>query len=246
MSVGPGLRADTTKCDISAERTTRRVEDSRADPAKAGPAIVVKGASMFAPFIQKPRAKTVARTTKHSALPRLSVHGHDRETERGQTSRSVLETAPGPPGNQPAGATWDFSKVPLFPQRRTDLPERLTPASASQLAAPIQRRLTLGTIDDPLEHEADRLADEAMRMPGPRRGVRAAPPQINRKGAEGEAADELQAEKSDAEMVGAEAPDAVKKELRCPGRPLELPIRSFFEPRFGADFADVSVHHDER
>jgi hypothetical protein len=85
-----------------------------------------------------------------------------------------------------------------------------------------------------------------MRMPGPRRGVRAAPPQINRKGAEGEAADELQAEKSDAEMVGAEAPDAVKKELRCPGRPLELPIRSFFEPRFGADFADVSVHHDER
>ena len=67
------------------------------------------------------------------------------------------------------GLAWDFSKIPPFP------PERMSGEfqSPSQFPAPrlsgppIQAKLKVGAIDDPLEHEADRVADQVMRMPAP-------------------------------------------------------------------------------
>src|SRR5262249_17991354 len=99
---------------------------------------------MFAPLIVKPQAKTVARTSDNSALRRAPTFGHDRDIEQAQTSRDVLETAPRFPGDQPPGATWDFSKIPLYPQAPRDGPERPSPAPVPRIPGPIQRKLKVG------------------------------------------------------------------------------------------------------
>ena len=43
---------------------------------------------------------------------------------------------------------------------------------------------------------------------------------------------------------GAQAPDSVHDVLRSSGQPLDTAARSFLEPRFGRDFANVRVHSD--
>src|ERR1700744_4541463 len=50
-------------------------------------------------------------------------------------------------------------------------------------ARPLQPKLAIGAVDDPLEHEADRVADQVMRMPDPALSLASAPPQLSRKGA---------------------------------------------------------------
>ena len=74
-----------------------------------------------------------------------------------------------------AAPSWDFSNipVPLFP--------------ASCLPGPIQPKLQVGAVDDPLEHQADSVAEHVMRMPAP--NVSAAPLQVTRKCACEEAAE---------------------------------------------------------
>src|SRR5215472_4048044 len=59
--------------------------------------------------------------------------------------------------------------------------------------APVmQRKLEVGRADDPLEHEADRVAEQVMRMPDPDVSVRPASPQLSRKCAACEEAEKLQ------------------------------------------------------
>src|ERR1700728_4297998 len=45
----------------------------------------------------------------------------------------------------------------------------------------IQAKLEVGSVRDPLEYEADRVADQVMRMPDPSRSISIAPPQVSRK-----------------------------------------------------------------
>src|SRR5437870_1829237 len=40
------------------------------------------------------------------------------------------------------------------------------------------------------------------------------------------------------------APNIVNKVLDSPGQPLDMPTRSFMEPRFGRDFSEVRGHSD--
>lgn len=98
---------------------------------------------------------------------------------------------------------------------------------------------------DELEREADRVADAVVRVPTPTAG----PPEVTRStspvlrtkcaGCEEE---ELRREASgDGPVV---APPQVHDVLAAPGRPLDPRTRSFFEPRFGADFSGVRVHDD--
>ncbi|HEY4114163.1 MAG TPA: DUF4157 domain-containing protein [Rhizomicrobium sp.] len=56
-------------------------------------------------------------------------------------------------------------------------------------------------------------------------------------------AEQLQ-RKSAGDHEGAQAPRGVHEVLRSPGQPLDTSARSFLEPRFGRDFADVRVHTD--
>jgi outer membrane protein OmpA-like peptidoglycan-associated protein len=120
------------------------------------------------------------------------------------------------------------------------------PASAPWFGATpaplrIQAKLDIGRVDDPLEHEADRVAAQVMRMAAPPVDAGAAP-QVSRTCADCEDEERLQ-RKPDGPAPGA-APAAVHQVLRAPGRPLDAATRAFFEPRFGHDFSAVRVHSD--
>jgi hypothetical protein len=55
------------------------------------------------------------------------------------------------------------------------------PASTTQHGAPIiQRKLIVGEVNDPFEHEADRVADRVMRMADPSLSITAAPVRVSR------------------------------------------------------------------
>jgi hypothetical protein len=51
------------------------------------------------------------------------------------------------------GASWDFSKIPVFPSHRPTRPPSPFPFRAPPLAG-IQPKLAVGRVDDPLEHES--------------------------------------------------------------------------------------------
>ncbi|CAG0999566.1 hypothetical protein BURK2_02905 [Burkholderiales bacterium] len=95
----------------------------------------------------------------------------------------------------------------------------------------MQAKLTVGAPDDIHEQEADRLADQVMRMPEP-----SCPESI-----EGDEA----VRTKEAGGYESEAPSGLETDLdamRGSGTPLSEAERSFFEPRFGADFSRVRLH----
>ena len=111
----------------------------------------------------------------------------------------------------------------------------------------IQCRLTIGSVNDPLEGEADRVADQVMRMPAPALSAANESPVVRRKCAACEEEDKNVQVKSDAQSAaGGDAPPMVHDVLSTPGQPLDAATRAFFEPRFGADFGGVRVHTDSR
>ncbi len=104
----------------------------------------------------------------------------------------------------------------------------------SRTSSTLQCKLQIGAVNDPLEAEADRVADQVMRMSDPGISIATAPPQISRKcaGCEEEEDKKLHAKSSGAPLPG-EAPPIVYQVLSSPGRPLDSATRSFMEPRFG-------------
>src|SRR5262245_41144785 len=62
--------------------------------------------------------------------------------------------------------------------------------NAARLRGSIQTKLKIGAVNDPLEHEADRVADQVMSMPAPEVSISATPPEISRKCAECEGEEE--------------------------------------------------------
>jgi hypothetical protein len=117
----------------------------------------------------------------------------------------------------------------------------------------LQTKLKVGAVNDPLEHEADRVADQVMRMPAPGAAMTSAPAQVSRKCAACEqevsrkcvaceAEEKLQRKRAGPQAGPAEAPASVHDALRSPGQPLDAATRAYFEPRFGRDFGDVRVH----
>ena len=105
----------------------------------------------------------------------------------------------------------------------------------------LQTKLTVSNPGDQYEQEADRVAEQVMRMPDPF---------LQRKCAcEGSTRDSGQfAEKHDVMRLAKtpgeapEAPPIVNEVLRQPGVPLDTRTRAFFEPRFGHDLSRVRVH----
>jgi len=118
----------------------------------------------------------------------------------------------------------------------------------------LQPKLTVSQADDPYECEADRVADQVMRMPAPQsdgHGLSITPGdahQARRKCAECEEEEGALQRKENgaAAEAPAIAPPEVHQTLSSPGRPLDRATRAYFESRFGADFSDVRVHTDAR
>ena len=111
---------------------------------------------------------------------------------------------------QPAAAT-------QTPAAATPTPATPAPAAASP-GPTVQPKLEAGAVSDPLEREADRVADEVLGMTG---GLRVA--------------DRRQAQANSVPLSA----DAV---VRCSGEPLDTSTRAFFEPRFGFNFSNVRIH----
>lgn len=108
--------------------------------------------------------------------------------------------------------------------------------------------LVIGDQNDPLEREADQVADQVMRASAPVAPLASTEPKIHRKcsACEDEEKSPVRAKAADAApaQAGQAAPAAVHDVLASPGRQLDAPLRDFFEPRFGADFGAVRMHTD--
>ena len=150
---------------------------------------------MFAPLLAKPKPKSVepqhatvaARRPSQTAVNQLQILqrsiGNQAMTRFLAQRANLTGNELAAHENEEARATgretvpsWDFSNIPIFffGRERPHIPP-LFPAPC--LPGPIQAKLKVGAVDDPLEHEADRIADQVMGMPAPT----SAPPQVSRK-----------------------------------------------------------------
>ena len=99
----------------------------------------------------------------------------------------------------------------------------------------LQPKLTIGASNDPLEQEADRVAEQVMRM---------AEHVSERDTSEISKSPLVQRKVSSNAAAPAIAPAIVQDVLSSPGEPLDAGTRACFEPRFGHDFRNVRVHSD--
>lgn len=120
---------------------------------------------------------------------------------------------------------------------RSAQPFKALGSSDGGRSRPIQTRLAVNEPADPFEQEADRVAEEVMRMPasptGPEGSARPAQPRVQRRVSAG--------------GPGlAEAPPIVDDVLRSSGQAMDSSSQAFFEARFGHDFSQVRIHTDSR
>jgi hypothetical protein len=170
---------------------------------------------------------------KTAKPPTGASQGPEHGVSRGPTER---------PAPSSGAVSWDFGKIALSVSERTSRDR-----SSSRRTAPrrVQPKLSIGAVNDPLEHEADTLADRVMRMPDPGQGRAAV---VQRKCATCEDGKDqtIRTKRTQAaEPENAEAPAAVDELLQSSGRPLDSGSRAFFEPRFGHDFSRIRVHTGE-
>jgi hypothetical protein len=92
----------------------------------------------------------------------------------------------------------------------------------------LQKKLSIGASNDPLEQEADRVADQVLAAPA-NTSVRVTPPRIQRFTAQSMGQADI-------------APASVDRVLAGLGKPLEPELRQDMEQRFGHDFSRVRVH----
>lgn len=97
----------------------------------------------------------------------------------------------------------------------------------------LQRKLTLGDSDDPLEREADRVADQVLDGPTTH-NFSTVRPSIQRASTLG----------SEADAEQDKVPGSVEQTLASAGRPMPVPLRRDMENRFGRDFSQVRLHTD--
>lgn len=125
----------------------------------------------------------------------------------------------------------------------------------------IQAKLSISEPEDEYEMEADRVADQVMRMqeppgqstngmPGHNSGLsiqrlcKECDEQVQRQ--EGEEEDEQVLRAKEAPSQSPSVPDGLESNIRSlsGGHPLGESERSFFEPRFGYDFSGVRIHNN--
>jgi len=114
----------------------------------------------------------------------------------------------------------------------------------------IQTKLKIGEPGDKYEQEADRVADEVMRMPETSVQRQVEPEEeeeeemVQRK-ANISSISSVNQGKSDIPPIGNQASGDLESRLnpsQAGGSPLSEDVRGFMEPRFGADFSGVRVH----
>ena len=101
-------------------------------------------------------------------------------------------------------------------------------AACAKKTSSLQHKLTIGSSNDPLEREADRVADQVMAMPT-NSSIEKTPPRIQRF-------------TEQSTSPSGTAPASVDRVLASSGRPLDPALMQNMEQRFGHDFSQVRVH----
>jgi hypothetical protein len=180
---------------------------------------------MFAPKVAKPQTKAIEAASSGLAPRCSTLAGHRLGSGPGEQALFLQRSI----GNQ---AT-----------------QRLLTQGASRSEP---GKLAIGRVDDPLEREADRVADQVMRMPDPgtARGAAGPPgssrvPTAQRNAEQGHRPVQT-ASAGASGSSQAEAPPIAHQALRSPAQSLDASAAAFFAPRFGHDFSGVRVHADDR
>jgi hypothetical protein len=220
---------------------------------------------MFAPKVTKPQPKVAGSLTSR-LLPLRSGQVAHRTDETAVDLRLFLQQSIGSealPGHfaQPI----NFSKIPLYPPARATRAQSNASPPAPLLPSVLQPKLTVGEVNDPLEHEADRVAEQVMCMPESEFSNANASPQLRCKcsaSGEGESRWESQAKRAEPAFIGSArspaiqpfsgrtigerepVPGSVARVLAAPGKPLEQGLRARMEARFAQNFSRVRVHSD--
>jgi hypothetical protein len=172
-----------------------------------------------------------------------------------------------PESSQLPKIRWNICDIPTHAPNQRSQPNsvrgdgRGTTPRLGWLPWPMQAKIEVGAVNDPLEREADQVAEKVMRMPDA--GAFARPsakggdiPRVLRSCAcggkcadcqkrrfAGEDPEQLQSKRINGSDGGpAQAPASVYGVLRSSGQPLDAATRAFMEPRFGRDFSRVRVH----
>src|SRR6266853_3028612 len=147
---------------------------------------------MVAPKVAKPQTKAAADTNSGLELQRSTLvarsFGRSTVEQAYMLQRSI--------GNQatlrllsqrdlsPTGKELGDDRQPETAPEPPDRASRAQPSSplaAAPLAGAVQAKLVVGDVNDPLEHEADRVADLVMRMDDSEPSMSAIPLQVSRK-----------------------------------------------------------------
>jgi len=122
----------------------------------------------------------------------------------------------------------------------------------------VQAKMTVNKPGDKFEQEADRMAERVMRMPQPEEKIqKKEDDKIQKKEEEkiqrAEAKEEKIQKKEEEKLqrrgdgvpsVGASTQSAIQNKTTG-GQPLSSDVKSFMEPRIGADFSNVRIHNDQ-
>lgn len=182
-------------------------------------------------FLQKPKTTQPTTSTKSSTLSRAHVkQGHNPKSilnlqSNAEECNAVLTSTALPHFGH------DFARIPVSPPK----------------AGALQTKLAINKPGDEYEQEADRVAEEVMRMPEPQvqracpcsGGCRKCQTQFL-----GDRQAHVQTKRTNSSIATGTAPPPVYKALTSLGSPLDSPTRAFFEPRLGQDLSQVRVHID--
>src|SRR5258708_29866184 len=161
-----------------------------------------------------PRRKATMAVQTERALQRSPVAARKiyRDSHAPELQRTTAQGVP-------SRLAWMLKDIPIFP---SDAPRSALLPSKLPGSGILQAKLDIGAVDDPLEREADGVADRVMRIVDPAPSTSAAPPRINRKCAACEEEEEkkVQMKPAGAARSVAAAPPTVHEVLREPGRPL--------------------------
>jgi hypothetical protein len=130
---------------------------------------------VFAPKVAKPQIKAAESSTlvrgRSAAVARpFGVWAKEAGGDHEQEAEPTLDR------EAPRRLDWGLSGISILS------PDAASVRPLSGLPARTLRpKLAIGSVDDPLEHEADRVADQVMRMPDSALSISPGSPQLSRK-----------------------------------------------------------------
>lgn len=192
-------------------------------------------------FAQKPRTSQPTASAKASTDSRGHVgQAHDSDSilnlQRTIGNQAVLRLCQSNAEERNAlltGTTsthlgYDFSRIPVTAPK----------------AVGIQAKLEINKPGDEYEQEADRVADQVMRMPDPKQQhTYTSGGECPRGQIEHAARKEAQTKRTHRDASGETAAPAIVHDLGS-GVPLDSGERASLEARFSADFSQIRIHHD--